>query len=243
MRIREFLFFIVLAAVSCPEGTTYLSDSQAEEITISCRASDIGALVAEIQRMGIKDNRVLEVMRKVPRNLFVPPSLQSCAYANRPLPIGQGQTISQPYIVAFMTEALDLKPDDKVLEIGTGSGYQAAVLAKLAQSIFSIEIIESLGKSASEKLKRLGYDNVQVLIGDGYRGWPKQAPFDAIILTAAPEKIPQPLIDQLAESGRLIAPVGGRDQELVLLTKRSGKIERRNLLPVRFVPMTGKAQR
>jgi protein-L-isoaspartate(D-aspartate) O-methyltransferase len=162
------------------------------------------------------------------------------AYADGPLPIGYGQTISQPYIVAFMTEAIDPKPGMKVLEIGTGSGYQAAVLGEIVAEVYSIEIVEPLGTKAQKDLEKLGYKNVHVKVGDGYQGWPEQAPFDAIIVTAAPEKVPQPLIDQLKEGGKMIIPVGSNTdtQELRLLEKKKGKIRTTSLLPVRFVPFT-----
>jgi protein-L-isoaspartate(D-aspartate) O-methyltransferase len=182
-------------------------------------------------------------MLKVPRHEFVPEHLRPLAYSDSPLPIGEDQTISQPYIVAFMTEALKLKPHDKVLEIGTGSGYQAAVLAEIADSVFTIEIIESLGKSADVRLKRLGYQNVVVRIGDGYQGWVEEAPFDAIMVTAAPDQVPQPLIDQLKVGGRLVIPVGVEEQELVRITKTNEGVTRENLLPVMFVPMTGEAEK
>ena len=165
------------------------------------------------------------------------------AYADYPLPIGQGQTISQPYIVAFMTEQLEPKPTDRVLEIGTGSGYQAAVLAEMVAEVYTIEIIEELAQRAAADLKRLGYTNVNVRAGDGYQGWAEAAPFDAIIVTCAPEHVPQPLIDQLKEGGRMIIPIGRAwNQELVLLRKRGGKLEQHAVLPVSFVPMTGQAQ-
>ena len=193
----------------------------------------------QIRARGIKDPRVLAAMEKVPRHEFVPAQFRADAYADQPLPIGMGQTISQPYIVAYMTEQLKLKGDEKVLEIGTGSGYQAAVLAQLAREVYTIEIIPELGKRAAETLKRLGYRNVHVRIGDGYRGWPEQAPFDAIIITAAPEQIPEPLIAQLKEGGRMILPVGDVYQELVLVTKTAKGLHRERKIPVRFVPMTG----
>lgn len=187
--------------------------------------------------------RVLAVMGQVPRHEFVPPQWRDEAYADRPLPIGHGQTISQPYIVAFMTERLEPRPTDKVLEIGTGSGYQAAVLSGLVKEVFTIEIVEPLAKQAAADLKRLGYTNVLVRAGDGYKGWPEAAPFDSIIVTCAPEHVPQPLVDQLKEGGRMIIPVGPlSQQELVVLQKNDGKVERRAVLPVRFVPMTGKAK-
>jgi protein-L-isoaspartate(D-aspartate) O-methyltransferase len=192
---------------------------------------------------GITNAQVLEAMGKVPRHEFVPERVRSLAYQDRPLPIGHEQTISQPYIVALMTEQLDPKPTDRVLEIGTGSGYQAAVLAQLVAKVYTIEIVEDLAGRAARDLQRLGYTNVQVRAGDGYKGWPEAAPFDAVIVTCAPERVPQPLIDQLKEGGRMIIPVGPSwNQELELLSKNGGKLERRAVLPVRFVPMTGQAQ-
>mgnify|MGYP001096123887 CR=1 FL=1 len=192
----------------------------------------------QIEARGIKNPDVLRVMRMTPRHEFVPEELRRSAYEDRPLPIGYGQTISQPYIVAYMTEALEVARTHKVLEIGTGSGYQAAVLAPLAAQVFTIEIVPELAQSAARKLAR--YDNVRVRLGDGYKGWPEEAPFDRIMLTAAPPEIPQTLIDQLKPGGKLIAPVGRSpwSQELVLVEKtREGKIRRRSLIPVMFVPM------
>ncbi len=188
----------------------------------------------------ITNARVLSAMRKVPRHELVPASLRAQAYGDYPLPIGFDQTISQPFIVAFMTEKLDPKSTDKVLEIGTGSGYQAAVLAELVREVYTIEIVEPLARRAEADLKRLGYTNVFVRAGDGYKGWPEASPFDAIIVTCAPERVPQALVDQLREDGRMIIPVGpAGNQELYLLRKKSGAVERRAVLPVRFVPMTG----
>jgi protein-L-isoaspartate(D-aspartate) O-methyltransferase len=188
----------------------------------------------------IKDSRVLKAMAAVPRHEFVPKDLQKYAYLDEPLPIGYGQTISQPFIVAFMTEQLDPKPSDRVLEIGTGSGYQAAVLSMLVSEVYTIEIIEPLAKRAAADLNRLGYNNVKVRAGDGYQGWPDHAPFDAIIVTCAPENIPQPLVEQLRDGGRMIIPVGSYDnQQLYLLQKHGTKIDHKAVLPVRFVPMTG----
>ncbi len=185
--------------------------------------------------------RVLAAMGKVPRHEFVPEGLRSAAYQDRPLPIGHDQTISQPYIVAFMTERLEPKPTDRVLEIGTGSGYQAAVLAELVAEVNTIEIIEPLAKSAEATLKRLGYKNVRVRAGDGYQGWPEAAPFDGIIVTCAPDHVPQPLAAQLKEGGRMIIPVGEwYDQKLYLLRKKGDQLEQKAVLPVRFVPMTRK---
>jgi protein-L-isoaspartate(D-aspartate) O-methyltransferase len=191
----------------------------------------------------ITNARVLVAMGKVPRHEFVPESMRARAYEDHPLPIGHEQTISQPFIVAFMTERLEPKPTDRVLEIGTGSGYQAAVLAELVAQVYTIEIVEDLAKRAAADLKRLGYTNLNVRAGDGYKGWAEAAPFDAIIVTCAPERVPQPLIDQLKDGGRIIIPVGPLwNQELVLLRKRGGKLEQHAVLPVQFVPMTGQAQ-
>ena len=187
---------------------------------------------------------VLAAMGKVPRHEFVPEQFRSQAYLDCPLPIGHDQTISQPFIVAFMTEQLEPRPTDKVLEVGTGSGYQAAVLAELVAKVYTIEIVDDLAKRAAADLKRLGYTNVCVRAGDGYKGWPEVAPFDAIIVTCAPEKVPPPLIEQLKDGGRLIVPVGPTgDQELVLMQKHGVGLERRAVLPVRFVPMTGQSQK
>jgi protein-L-isoaspartate(D-aspartate) O-methyltransferase len=186
----------------------------------------------------IRNRRVLDAMAAVPRHEFVPKALWKFAYSDEPLPIGYGQTISQPFIVAFMTEQLDPKPTDRVLEIGTGSGYQAAVLSRLVAEVYTIEIIEPLAKRAEADLKRLGYNNVKVLAGDGYQGWPEHAPFDAIIVTCAPDRVPQPLVGQLRDGGRMIIPVGPSDnQQLYLLQKLGTKVEQQAILPVRFVPM------
>ena len=191
----------------------------------------------QIQARGIKDERVLQVMRKVARHKFVPFALRIFAYGDSPLPIGEGQTISQPYIVALMTELLELKGDERVLEIGTGSGYQAAILAELAREVYTIEILPSLAKTSEKLLNNLGYKNIKVKCGDGYLGWPEYAPFDGIIVTCAPDKVPQPLIKQLKEGGRLVIPVGTHYQELKLLRKVKGEIETKSIIPVRFVPM------
>jgi len=197
---------------------------------------------SQLAKRGIRDEPVLEAMGSVPRDQFVPPHLKTEAYDDNPLPIGMGQTISQPYVVAFMTEALKLKPTDRVLEVGTGSGYQAAVLAKLAREVYSIEIVEPLAVSARKRLFDLGYQNIQVRTGDGYRGWPDKAPFDAIMVTAAPDHVPQPLIDQLAPGGRLVLPVGSWYQSVKRLTRTASGIKEEDLLPVQFVPMTGEAR-
>jgi protein-L-isoaspartate(D-aspartate) O-methyltransferase len=194
----------------------------------------------------IRDKRVLEAMSQVPRHLFVPYSLKRLAHADHPLPIGHGQTISQPYIVALMSEALQMKPNAKVLEIGTGSGYQAAVLSELTPQVFTMEIITPLGNKARERLQKLGYHTVKVRIGDGYFGWPEEAPFDGIIVTCAAGHIPPPLVAQLRQGGRMVIPVGGvyQVQRLMVVTRDSeGRVLTNELLPVRFVPMTGAIQR
>lgn len=197
-----------------------------------------GKMVEEqIKRRGVSDERVLEAMEKVPRHLFVPENLRGRAYDDHPLPIGGGQTISQPYIVAFMTEAARLDPSDRVLEIGAGSGYQAAVLAELVKEVYTVEILKPLADSAATRLKELGYDNVRVKWGDGYRGWLEYAPFDAIIVTAAPLLVPEDLIAQLRVGGRMVIPVGDFFQELYLLTRTENGYRKKALLPVRFVPM------
>lgn len=196
----------------------------------------------QIAGRGIRDPRVLAALSRVPRHELVPEEMRAHAYEDRPLQIGFDQTISQPYVVAYMTEQLRLRGDERVLEIGTGSGYQAAVLAELAREVYSIEIVAPLGERARADLARLGYPNVKVRVGDGYRGWPEQAPFDAIIVTAAPGHVPQPLIDQLAVGGRLVLPVGGLDQELLLLSRDAKGIHEERLIGVRFVPMRGEAE-
>ncbi len=193
----------------------------------------------QIRKRGIKDERLLRAMLEVERHKFVPREIQRFAYEDRPLPIEEGQTISQPYIVAIMTELLKLDGDERVLEIGTGSGYQAAILAELAKKVYTIEILEPLARRSKELLSDLGYENITVKLGDGYLGWEEHAPFDAIIVTCAPPHIPQPLIEQLAEGGRMVIPVGVYRQELKLLEKLDGQIKTSSIIPVRFVPMTG----
>jgi protein-L-isoaspartate(D-aspartate) O-methyltransferase len=186
---------------------------------------------------GIRDERVLAAMRRVPRHELVPESQRPHAYEDRPLPIGRGQTISQPYVVAAMSEAVGLSGGEKVLEVGTGSGYQAAVLAELGVTVYSIELEPELAERARKDLARLGYTKVHVLAGNGYRGWPEHAPFDAIVVTAAPDHVPPALLEQLAEGGRMVLPVGSFDQELVLIRKDEHGVHRQNLMGVRFVPM------
>ena len=192
----------------------------------------------QIIRRGISNNQVIDVMLNTPRHRFVPDGVADYAYQDNALPIGKGQTISQPYIVAFMTETLDVDSTYKVLEIGTGSGYQAAVLSPLVKHVYTIEIVKMLAQRADSTLKALSYNNVTVRWGDGYKGWPEEAPFDRIIGTAAPPEIPKALIDQLKPGGKMVLPVGTNWQEIVVLTKsKSGKIQKKNVLPVRFVPM------
>jgi len=194
----------------------------------------------QIAARGIRDPRVLAAMRKVPRHLFVDEALKDQAYGDYPLPIGEGQTISQPYIVALMTEALELKGPEKVLEVGTGSGYQAAILAELARWVYSIERYPSLAYQAKRTLERLGYNNVIIRVGDGTKGWPEAAPFDAIIVTAAGPKIPEPLLEQLKDGGRLVMPVGDEwSQYLIKVTKKGDKLYKENLGAVRFVKLVG----
>ena len=198
----------------------------------------------QIEARGITDPQVLKAMRKVERHLFVPTQYASSAYGDHPLPIGWGQTISQPYVVAFMTEALHIRQHDRVLEIGTGSGYQAAILAELCDTVYTVEIIPELGKKAGDLLRVLGYKNIRVKIGDGYQGWAAYAPYQAIIVTCSPSHVPLPLIEQLAEDGEMIIPVGtANNQELVVLAKKNGRLVQQHVLPVRFVPMVNDEQK
>jgi protein-L-isoaspartate(D-aspartate) O-methyltransferase len=238
MRINRLIVGIVGSALS-------LLATKADDLPAFYENARETMVQEQLERPGrnISDPRVLAAMRTVARHELVPESIRHLAYTDRPLPIGHRQTISQPFIVAFMTEQLAPEPTDRVLEIGTGSGYQAAVLAHLVDTVYSIEIVEPLAQRATADLARLGYENIKVRFGDGYLGWPEAAPFDAIIVTCAPEDVPQPLVEQLAEGGRMIIPVGpqGGVQELVLLEKRSGKLRQQDVMPVRFVPMTGKA--
>ncbi len=192
----------------------------------------------------IVDPRVIDAMRRVPRHLFVPPSVRDHAYGDGPLPIGHGQTISQPYIVALMTQLVDAAPSKKALDVGTGSGYQAAVLAELVQRVYSIEIVEPLAVEARQRLQQLGYENITVRHGDGYLGWPSEAPFDVIVVAAAPDHLPPALVEQLARGGKMVIPVGAGFQELMLIEKdAAGEISQRTIAPVSFVPMTGAAER
>ena len=211
-----------------------------EEVELA-RARD-QMVASQIVARGVRDPATLAAMRKVPRHLFVPPESRAQAYEDYPLPIGHGQTISQPYIVAFMTEAAGLRGGESVLEIGTGSGYQAAVLGQIAARVYTIEIVAPLAEASKALLERLGYRGVSVRSGDGYLGWPEAAPFDAILVTAAAPRIPEPLKQQLKDGGRLVLPVGDDWQELVVVTRRGERFEEKRLLPVRFVPMTGKVR-
>jgi protein-L-isoaspartate(D-aspartate) O-methyltransferase len=231
-------FAALHAAAVAAGGDPYLAQRQGMLREIVAMAKDAGF---ETGREKL-DARVLAAMGKVPRHRFVEPGYRSEAYDNRPLPIGHGQTISQPYIVALMTDLLNLKPGDSVLEIGTGSGYQAAILAELTQRVYSIEIIEALGRRARQTLAATGYGGVRLKIGDGYYGWPEAAPFDAIVVTAAASHVPPPLVKQLKAGGRMIIPVGTAflTQHLLLVEKQAdGGIVSRQILPVRFVPLTG----
>jgi protein-L-isoaspartate(D-aspartate) O-methyltransferase len=207
------------------------------------RAQREAMVTSQIAARGIKDPGVLAAMRRVPRHEFVPPSVREAAYADRPLPIGDDQTISQPYIVALMTEAAAVRKGARVLEIGTGSGYQAAVLAELGAEVYSIEIIEPLARRGAAALARAGYPGVKLRVGDGYRGWPEAAPFDAILVTAAPPRIPAPLKEQLKPGGRLVVPVGSDMQELLVVQRVGNRWTEKRIAAVRFVPMTGEAQR
>ena len=195
-----------------------------------------------IEQRGVTNEAVLKAMRTVKRHLFVPDNVVDGAYTDRPLPIGYGQTISQPFIVAYMTEIINPKPQQKVLEIGTGSGYQAAVLAEVVKTVYSIEIIPDLGNAASTRLQKLGYNNVNVKIADGYFGWPEHGPYDAIVVTAAAEFVPPPLIEQLREGGKIVIPIGApfMNQNLMLIEKNGKRITTKNLMPVAFVPFTRK---
>lgn len=197
----------------------------------------------QIISRGIRDSRLIRAMLKIPRHKFVPENLRDIAYGDNPLPIGIEQTISQPYIVALMTELLRLNSGEKVLEVGTGSGYQTAILAEMGCEVYTIEILEPLSEKAQQVLKSLGYEDIHYKIGDGYRGWTQFAPFDAIIVTAAPDHMPQPLIEQLKTNGRMIIPVGVQYQELLLIKKTDKGTDMKTVTPVRFVPMTGEAQK
>jgi len=234
MKTLLLIFFLLLSL-------NYSTIACAEEISQDFKQLRELMVATQIEARGVKNEKVLEAMRKVERHKFVPQEYRSRAYDDYPLPIGEGQTISQPYIVALMTGVLNPDSTMKVLEIGTGSGYQAAVIAELVQHVYTIEIVDVLGKKAEKTLSDLGYNNVSVKIGDGYKGWKENAPYDAIIVTCSPSHIPQALKDQLAEGGRIVIPVGERyHQKLVLLTREKGVIKQKEIIPVVFVPMFGK---
>lgn len=239
MNKRLSVYVSCLAIVVITFGCSNSPDSKLRKMEQDSYFSQRKTMVdTQIKSRGVRNQRVLDAMMSVPRHKFVPDDYVAYAYDDMPLPIGYGQTISQPYIVAYMTEILRPDSNHKVLEIGTGSGYQAAILSLLYKEVYSVEIIEVLGQRAIKTFDALGYKNIKVKIGDGYKGWSEHAPFDAIIVTCAPTNIPQPLMDQLAEGGKMIIPVGERhDQVLFLLEKRGGKIITTETLPVRFVPM------
>lgn len=244
--------------VPSPNQASSRIDSQTENETkqeqIAIEANDandtellksrrIAMVEAQLERRGIRDQRVLQAMRRVRRHQFVPPELIDQAYDDWPLPIGQGQTISQPYIVSLMTELVRPQPGMKALDIGTGCGYQAAILAEVVEHVVSIEIVPELAEQAKQRLGQMGYKNIEVHLGDGYRGWVEQAPFDIIVVAAAPDHVPQPLLDQLAKGGRMVIPVGRGNQDLKLIEKdKKGGIRESLITAVRFVPMTGEAQ-
>jgi protein-L-isoaspartate(D-aspartate) O-methyltransferase len=240
---------VVVSGISCDPRPNRAERAQPQEAVQSAAAREADEFAAARRAMvhdqlvarGIEDERVLNAMAEVPRHRFVDLAYAKLAYEDHPLPIAADQTISQPYIVALMTELADIQPGDKVLEVGTGSGYQAAVLAAMGARVFSIEIVEQLATEARERLKRLEYA-VEVRAGDGYAGWPEEAPFDAILITAAPPQVPDPLPAQLAPGGKLVTPIGTASQELWVWTKTESGFDKRSVTPVRFVPMTGAAQ-
>jgi protein-L-isoaspartate(D-aspartate) O-methyltransferase len=232
--VAQYLLLAAIVTTGCGQQLPSAADFAAQRQRM---------IEQQLKLRGIKDERVLAAMAKVPREEFVPADARVEAYEDGPLPIGHDQTISQPYIVAFMTEQLRPKESDRVLEIGSGSGYQAAILAELVGEVYTIDIVEPLAKSAEATLQRLGYNNVHIKVGDGYKGWPEEAPFDAVIVTCAPEKVPQPLVDQLKDGGRMVIPVGERfAQQLYLLEKKNGQLKESVTLPVRFVPMLREAK-
>ena len=241
LRGRVATAFLAAATAAALAGAAQSEQSAARQRMVREIQQTQGDVASETGRKTL-DRRVLAAMEEVPRHLFVPASLQEQAYDNRPLPIGHGQTISQPYIVALMTDLLRPRPGDRVFELGTGSGYQAAILAKLTKEVYSVEIVEPLGKEAAQRLARHGFDNVKVKVADGYYGWPEHAPFDAIIVTAAGSHVPPPLVRQLKPGGRMVIPVGASflTQHLMLIEKQQdGSVVSRQILPVRFVPLAG----
>ncbi len=245
MRVMLILMWAGISAVnvSCRQNSDTLMNSAADGQAFSRQREQMVA--EQIAGRDMRDEQIARAFRKVPRHLFVPQEQRANAYEDRPLSIGYGQTISQPYIVAVMTEALDIKPGQKVLEIGSGSGYQAAILAEMGAKVYSIEIVPELAAFAQTNLKSAGYSQVSVKTGDGYKGWKEHAPYDAVIVTCAPEKVPEPLVEQLKSGGKMVIPVGeaGDAQDLVMIVKEQGKLVSKVLAPVRFVPMKGEAEK
>ncbi len=240
--LLAFPFFFAVSLAGCAaEGEPVVEFTQSEEDAFQTLRENM--VRWQLQGRDVVSTPVLSMMRQVPRHKFVPLKIANRAYGDYPLPIGKKQTISQPYIVGIMTQLLEPAPGDTVLEIGTGSGYQAAVLAGLVKEVYTIEIVEELGETAEKRLAEMKYDNVHVRVGDGYKGWPEHAPFDGIIVTAAPGHVPQPLKDQLKIGGRLVIPVGEEYQQLLVITRSEEGYEEKSVIPVRFVPMTGEAQR
>jgi protein-L-isoaspartate(D-aspartate) O-methyltransferase len=239
LAVRLLFSIFLLTLLACaPQSAS--EESAVQNVSEDNFARQRRRLVEQLKAEGIKSQGVLDALLKVPRHKFVPSSSRHFSYENRPLPIGQSQTISQPFIVGYMTEAAEIAPGEKVLEIGTGSGYQAAVLAELAKQVYTIEIIPELAEGARTVLRELGYKNVEVRTGNGYAGWPEHAPFDAIVVTAAPDEVPKALVEQLAVRGKMVVPVGSGFQQMVIINRtESGVVERRTI-PVAFVPMTGK---
>lgn len=233
---RALPLIVVLLAAGCGRGMKSETDSE--------RASREAMVRSQILARGVQEPRLVAALRRIPRHLFLEDAYRSEAYADHPVPIGEGQTITQPYVAALMTELLELSPESRTLEVGTGSGYESALLASLSREVYSIEIVPSLSQEAQARLSSLGFTNVHFRIGDGYVGWPEKAPFDAILVAAAPRAVPQPLLDQLAPGGKMVIPVGASYQELKVYSKsREGALAERSVLPVRFVPMTGEAQK
>lgn len=239
--IKKYTPRLLTAVVFLIFGITCARSRNTESDTWDIRAR-ADMVRRQIIARGISDTLVINAMTAIPRHEFVPEDYRHMAYGDHPLPIGEGQTISQPFIVALMTEKLDLSAADRILEIGTGSGYQAAVLAVLCKEVYTIEIVPVLAERASHLLSEMGYDNIHVRCGDGFLGWPEAAPFDAVIITCAPTTVPQPLIEQLAQGGRLIVPLGDDFQMLTLFVKTGDELQRDELIPVRFVPMKGKIE-
>jgi protein-L-isoaspartate(D-aspartate) O-methyltransferase len=242
--LRNSLVFLTLATVTVAHADDPPAKAKAQAASDPFVAARDRMVDRHLAERGIKDPRVLKAFRTVPRHLFVPEEMRRLAYEDESIPIGEGQTITPTYDVALMTEVLRPKPTDKVYEVGTGSGYQASILSQLVKDVYSVEIHKPLGERAAKLIKELGYDNVHTRVGDGYAGWPEAAPFDAVIVTCAPEKVPPPLVEQLKEGGRMVIPLGGRyDQAIYVYTKKDGKLSGEKLIPTLFVPMTGEAQK